>query len=514
MAQGFILPVCGLFCLVILSVLYSRRRRRLRLPPGPKKRPIIGNMLDMPSHCQWEVYAGWSREYNIIHLGIPITGTSIIVLSSVQAAQDLLDKRSPIYSDRPRFTMFHDLLAGDRFFGLGKYGDTWRAHRRLFHQAFNGPAGRRFHPHVLKYAHDLLRRLLEEPVAFADHFDHVIAANIISITYGVNIESSNDPCMTATSSGMDAVRSALIPGRFLVDAIPILRYLPAWTPGAGFKRQAAQWKQKVQEMIDLPFDTAKHIFNGGKAYPSFVMDNLRELDEYGQKHAQEEDIKHAAASIYGAGTDTSRFALRVFIRGILENPEAQAKAQQEIDAVVAPGHLPDFADEADLPWVSACLKETLRWWPITPLGLPRIVRGEDVYRGYRIPDGSIVFANAWAMLHNETMYPNPGAFKPERFLREGKLNPAVMDPNIAAFGFGRRICAGKDIAWDILWIMVASILATFDITKAIGENGEVLEPHTGHAEELVDFSFPLPFKCCIKPRSQAAKELIRSTAKF
>lgn len=36
------------------------------------------------------------------------------------------------------------------------------------------------------------------------------------------------------------------------------------------------------------------------------------------------------------------------------------------------------------------------------------------------------------------MYPNPGAFKPERFLREGKLNPAVMDPNIAAFGFGRR----------------------------------------------------------------------------
>lgn len=64
----------------------------------------------------------------------------------------------------------------------------------------------------------------------------------------------------------------------------------------------------------------------------------------------------------------TRFALRVFVRGILENPEAQKKAQEEIDAVVRPGHLPDFADEADLPWVTACVKETLRWWPILPLG--------------------------------------------------------------------------------------------------------------------------------------------------
>lgn len=48
------------------------------------------------------------------------------------------------------------------------------------------------------------------------------------------------------------------------------------------------------------------------------------------------------------------------------------------------------------------------------------------------------------------------------------------------------MCAGKDLAWNVLWIMVASMLATFEITKAFGEDGEVLEPPLGHTSELVE----------------------------
>jgi hypothetical protein len=48
------------------------------------------------------------------------------------------------------------------------------------------------------------------------------------------------------------------------------------------------------------------------------------------------------------------------------------------------------------------------------------------------------------------------------------------------------ICSGKDIAYDTLWIMVASILATFDITKAVGEDGEIIEPTMDHTSELVE----------------------------
>lgn len=303
----------------------------------------------------------------------------------------------------------------------------------------------------------------------------------------------------------------LKPGRFLVDAIPMLKHVPAWVPGAGFKRQATKWKKELQEWVDTPFQAVKRKMNDGIVRPSFAMDNLRALDECADEDAREleDDIKNVAGSIYGAGKDTTRLALRVFVRGILENPEAQKKAQQEIDAVVKPGHLPGFEDEQDLPWVSACVKETLRWWPILPLGLARFIGTEDVYHGYRIPAGSFVLWNAWAMLHDETIYPDPEAFKPERFLLDGKLNSAVRDPE-ESFGFGRRVCAGKDMAWDTLWIMVASMLATFEISKATGDNGEVIEPPPGHTSEILDC--PLPFKCSLKPRSKAVEELIRSMA--
>ncbi|KAJ7469321.1 cytochrome P450 [Mycena galericulata] len=161
--------------------------------------------------------------------------------------------------------------------------------------------------------------------------------------------------------------------------------------------------------------------------------------------------------------------------------------------------------QESLPYVAALVKEVLRWRTVTPIGFPHFSTIDDEYRGYRIPAGSIVIGNVWAILHNESMYPDPYAFKPERFLLDGKLNPAVRDPQ-AVFGFGRRICPGRHMAMSSIWISIASILATFDITKAVGNNGEILEPSFQYTSELV--SVPLPFKCSIRPRSKDAAVLV------
>jgi len=115
------------------------------------------------------------------------------------------------------------------------------------------------------------------------------------------------------------------------------------------------------------------------------------------------------------------------------------------------------------------------------------------------------------MLHKEDIYPDPFTFNPDRFIKDGKLNPAMKDPVHAAFGFGRRICPGRFMAMSAMWIALASIIATFDITKAIDENGEVIEPSYEYVSALV--RLPLPFKCSIKPRSPEAEVAIRATAR-
>jgi cytochrome P450 len=106
----------------------------------------------------------------------------------------------------------------------------------------------------------------------------------------------------------------------------------------------------------------------GKAPHSFITSALRTLEECTDKEYQEQTIKSTAGAMYTAGTDTTVSALGTFILAMLSNPEAQKKAQAEIDSVVQKGHLPDFDDEESLPYVSAVVTEVLRWRSVAPIG--------------------------------------------------------------------------------------------------------------------------------------------------
>jgi len=85
------------------------------------------------------------------------------------------------------------------------------------------------------------------------------------------------------------------------------------------------------------------------------------------------------------------------------HPECQVKAQEEIDAVIGSGRLPEFADRDSLPYVECIVQETLRWHQAVPLGLPHSSLEDDVYKGMFIPKGSLVIANMRCVLL--TKYP-------------------------------------------------------------------------------------------------------------
>jgi len=120
------------------------------------------------------------------------------------------------------------------------------------------------------------------------------------------------------------------------------------------------------------------------------------------------------------------------------NPKVMKKAQEELDRVVGKGRLPDFSDRDDLPYIDAVVKELLRWNPPLPIGLPYRATQDDIYRGYIIPAGATVIQNAWAVCRDPGIYPDPEVFNPDRFLKDGKINPLVFNPEDRIFGSGRR----------------------------------------------------------------------------
>ncbi|KAF8158891.1 cytochrome P450, partial [Mycena galopus ATCC 62051] len=74
--------------------------------------------------------------------------------------------------------------------------------------------------------------------------------------------------------------------------------------------------------------------------------------------------------------------LCVFILAMALNPEVLRKAQNEINTVVGPGHLPKFEHQAAIPYCEAVIREISRWRPIAPLGLAHTTSEDDIYEGY------------------------------------------------------------------------------------------------------------------------------------
>ncbi|TFK34339.1 cytochrome P450 [Crucibulum laeve] len=502
---------------VLLIVFYGFSRKRksssLPLPPGPKKLPILGNILQMPSsENEWEVYADWAREFNSDILHVQAGNNSLILVNTVEIAKDLLDKRSAKYSSRPQFTMSADLVGWIWSFVSMPYSDAWKERRRMFQKNFH-PSDDSIHkPREIEFIRQLLPRILDTPEDILPLTKHMMGGITLSLGYGIDIHPTNDPWVDLAGRAMEGASGYPMPGTFLVDTIPILKYVPEWFPGAGFQTKARIWRGLQERFRQEPFDATVRDLNAGTARPSFVSVALSRIDDGPDAARQRDVIRDTAGMFFAAGAETTGSSIHTFILAMLCHPEIQAKAQKEIDETIGTGRLPEFSDQANLPYLAALVKEVMRWRPVTPMAVPHKVIEEDIYNGYYIPAGSTIIPNVWAMLRNQDHYPDPLVFNPDRFLKDGQLNPAILDPTEVVFGFGRRACPGSHIALSTLWLTAASILSTFNITKKLDANGDPIEPHMKYFNAMI--CYPLPFECEVKPRSKTAEKVIQSAVDY
>jgi len=409
----------------------------LPLPPGPKGYPLIGNLFNMPVDMPWLVYDEWCKTYgDMVYFNV--LGQNFVILSSLKRTADLFEKRSSNYSDRMRMPMMVELMGWDSLFSLIPYGPWWRKHRRLFHQYFHSNAVTKYQPIQRRETQAFLRRLLVTPDNLFHHIRHTFAASIMKISYGIDVEESDDPYISIAEEALHGIVEAGVPGAFLVDFLPILKYVPSWFPGAGFQKKAAHWRELQVLMAEKPFRHVKDQLNNGKAVPSVAASLIERLlhdEDNPERPIQERLAKEVALVSYAGGADTTVSSVQTLFLAMALYPEVQKKAQAEIDAVVGPNRLPDFQDRPSLLYINAVVKESMRWNIVVPLGIPHIATNADEYDGYYIPKGTIVIGNAWSILHDPKAFDNPMEFQPERYLKDGQLNPDMRDPDSAAFGF-------------------------------------------------------------------------------
>lgn len=491
----------------------QQKSRRLALPPGPKGLPVIGNLRDMTLTGLWFEARKWAKQYGeLVYLNI--FGQGILFVNTHEAAVDLLEKRGAIYSDKPKMVMAGELCGCENMIGLTPYGDRLRRQRKLMLQALGANRIDAYHPLLEIQTHNLLQGMLNSPDDSMSTIRRYTGGLTLLIVYGYRVISNTDRLLEMADESLELLSNHIAAAGkvWIVDLFPALKHIPSWFPGAQFKRDAALWKGKMEAFVNEPYDYTKQQMREGSAVPCYVSmlldDAALENKDQSVDNQRDFDIRWTANSLYAASFDTTISAISHFFLAMIQHPEILRKAQKEIDSVVGNTRLPTFSDRANLPYMDALVCESLRVSSPVPLGLPRRITEDNVYKNMFIPKGTLVFGNNYNMVRDEAIFPNPEEFRPERYLEEvDEATAKLRDVRNYVFGFGRRKCPGSFMIDASLWIAIASIVSAFDISKHIDSRGQVVEPDVVYDNSV--FTTLKPFKYDIRPRSAQAVTVIR-----
>ncbi|KAK2042897.1 cytochrome P450 [Colletotrichum somersetense] len=489
----------------LLEKVFDRLKngRRPPLPPGPRGLPVVGNVKDLPGFDEYEAFH-WLKhkeKYGPIS-SITAMGTTMVILNDLDIASELLEKRSIKHSSRPLQVFAGQMVGAENLTVLLPYGDRFRVQRKKMGRIIGSrTSAAQYNKLQEAEVGHLLVHMLKEPDQYLKHLKREAGSLILKMIYGYSVEQfKEDPLVQLIDETNEKLIVAFVPGNFLVDIFPLLRYIPSWVPGAGFQKIAKELRTMFFRSGDKPYAFVEHQIAQGKDNESFLSHLLRDSDSSPETVYNN---KYSALALFSGGADTTVSSVATFLLAMMVYPEAQKKAQEEIGRVVGQGRLPGLSDRENLPYVDALAKEVMRWNPVAPMGVPHASTEDDVVEGYSVPKGSMLLANIWHFAHDPERYPDPMEFKPERFLG----SEPQTDPARYVFGFGRRICPGRYLADNSIYLNIVQLLAAYNISKPV-RDGLVVEPEVKFLPGSV--SRPVPFDASIKPRSPQHEKLIRA----
>ncbi|PVF96182.1 cytochrome P450 [Serendipita vermifera] len=466
------------------------RRAGAKLPPGPKRDLLLGNIRNFPKARWYETFTRWKGEFgDVVYLNV--LGTSMIVCNSLEAVEELTVKRAHIYSGRPYTVMSNKLMSIDWFTALLQPGHTLTEQRKFIRKAIGPQTAQEYDWMIQSESIPLIQSLsgfVGDPLP---KLVRAVGAVILKSGFGEKIYREHGEEMTRLNTQRAELSTWVFTKFWLVNFFPSLQYLPTWFPGTTFHRVGQEGTRLAKRLRYIGWDLVQQDIADGIADESIISKHINDPT------ISKEDLRDTVAMLYAVGFDNTSASVAIFLYTLMLYPDVQRKVHAELDQQYGAGQIPSMAEIQKLKYFNAAWNESMRWNATIPLGVPHSSTQDDIWNGYYIPKGTIIHCNIGCILRDPRLWGEDAhLYNPDRFLAEH--NPRAKDlPDMSTipFGSGRRICPGRWFAERITLGFSAAVLSAYEIVPIDGHTrNQVME----FADAIV--RRPTNFRCKFIPR--------------
>ncbi|KAM0949311.1 putative cytochrome P450 [Dioscorea sansibarensis] len=500
--MDFILLLTLLSLLLMTSILFlnitpKKMNRTLRLPPGPKAIPIIGNLHligPLPNQSLHRL----AQTYGPI-MYLKLGFIPIVVISSPEMAELILKTHDLLFSNRQRSEF--GLLYGSKGFAFNNYGPYWRAARKLSVSQVLG-SGK-----VISFS-----SLMEEELCIFMKDLQELSDPFVSIKKKVISLMGNVICRMVLGRRCfeEKVNEELnfgelcheitrLFGHFNVgDYLPFLK----WFDVHGMAKHG-----KV--VLELAHGFMEHIIddhvreknlsenNSSVDFIDFLLsvmhDKKKEL-ALGLDFDRSNIISIAMDTILGA-TDTLPSGLEWAMVEIVRNSVVMKKMREELERVIGNDRrrMIKVSDLPGLKYLAMVVKESFRLHPPGPLLGHRSTEDCDIGGGFYVPKDCNVLVNVWAIGRDSEVWTNAEEFLPERF-ESSSVDLKGSDFRLLPFGSGRRACPGIHFSLTMIPLVLANLMHRFGWELPDGISASQIDMQEKYEGFAISMAAPLTLK--------------------
>ncbi|KAG9454805.1 hypothetical protein H6P81_007709 [Aristolochia fimbriata] len=450
--------------LVVFKLLPWRRRR---FPPGPKPKPVVGNLYDM-TPVKFRCFAEWAEKYGPI-VSVWFGSTLNVVVSSPELAREVLKEKDQWLTDRPRNRSREKFSRGGKDLIWADYGPHYVKVRKVCNlELFTPKRLENLRPireeEVMAMVESIFKECTKQgkqgggSLIVREYLAPVAFNNITRLALGKRLMDEEGKMYEQGVELKSVVSEGIKIGAMLMAAeyVPWLRLFASTKAEAAIIGDREARRDRLTRAIMNEHTQLRLKTND--TYHHFLDALLTLQDQY---DLSDDTVIGLLWDMFTAGMDTTVIAVEWAMAEIVRSPRVQRKIQEELDRVVGSERVMTEMDFPSLPYLRSVAKESLRLHPSTPLMLPHKATADVRIGGYDVPRGSIVHVNVWAIGRNPTAWKEPLAFRPERFLEED-VDIKGHDFRVLPFGAGRRVCPGAQLAINLVQSMLGHLLHHFE----------------------------------------------------